>query len=326
MAERSRLKSWQQRDRLSRQYQLPSCGWLYGDLNPTGVVTMSSVRGEDEEIIGGAGEGPEAIAVLREKIEQLVATGRLPYYQLLFSDWIALLFNFMAFSYGSDMRFSVRCPHCKQFPPEPYVFALEKLPCVVLDEHPAFDKKTFHEPFTTPKLPPYDDVINFRLLRLEDMLETEKYYKQGLRAGMQGDFVRSYAMARHIVGINGEEVNTFEALDYVRHGTTGATLLAMRRAFNEVEPGYSLLVDLECGQPSCRAQFQVHVPEDGSFFRPKSDQHRVAAKAAFLDAQQGPRRTKLPGLGSDDSLAEGGLHPPDEQVHQGEEPQDQGEE
>jgi len=305
MAQQGRLKSWQHRDRLVRNYQLPSCGWLYGDLLPDGMVTMKAMRGEDEEIIAGAGEGAVALPVLRDKVEQLTDLGNLPYKQLLFSDWVALLFNFFGFSYGSEMAFSPKCPVCKEFPSEPHIKDLEELDCTVYDTEPGFERDKFHEPFTTEPLPPYNDTVTFRLLRIEDQIAAENFFKKGKKAGKRGDFVRSFAMAKHIVGVNGEEVNLFEALDYVRNGTTGATLLSLRREFASVEPGYYMNIDLNC--PQCGANFQVRLPEDGSFFRRVDSEHRQSKAAKALDAELRAGGTDLGGLGDDGSLAEGRL-------------------
>ena len=303
MAEQGRLKSWQTRDRPSRKYQLPSCGWLYDDLLPGGDVAMSSIRGEDEEIIGGAGEGAAALPVLRDILERLTDTGKLPYKRILFSDWLSLLFNFFAFSYGSEMSFGPKCPLCKQFPPQPYVRSLEELPCTIYDTDPLFDKKECKEPFVTQKLPPYDDVINFRLLRVEDQIKAEKFYRQGKAAGKRGNFVQSYAMAKHILGVNGEEVTLFEALDYVRNGTTGETMMALRREFSAREPGYFMTIDLVC--PLCNGGFDVRLPEDGSFFRRVDTQYREAQAAKTLDAELRSGEPVVPGLGGDDAVAEG---------------------
>jgi hypothetical protein len=282
---------------------LPSCGWLYGDLLPDGKVTMSAIRGEDEEIISGAGEGASALPVLREKLQQLTNMGRLPYPQLLFSDWLALLFNFFAFSYGSQMSFMPKCPSCRQFPSEPHVMDLAELPCTIYDEDPTMERDKFHEPFETKALPPHGDILTYRLLRVQDQIAAEDFYRKGLKAGKRGDFVRSYAMARHVVGVNGDEVNLFEALDYIRNGTTGETLMAFRREISEKEPGYNMTVDLTC--PLCGGAFDVHLPEDGSFFRRVDSESRRAKAATILDDELRSGGTQLPGLGGDDAVAKG---------------------
>jgi hypothetical protein len=284
-----RLKSWQQRDRLSREYQLPSCGWLYGDKLPDGKVTMSALRGEDEEIIGGAGGGTEALSVLRDVIGRLVDTKGLPYEELLFNDWIALLFNFFAFSYGSQLALETPCPNCKRLPQGSGAKDLVDLPCTIYAE--VFDQDTFIEPFETEPLPPYDDVIRFRLLRLQDQLEAEEYFRKGRAAGKSGDFVRSFATAKHIVGINGEEVNFFEAMDYVRVGTTGATVRALREEFSAVEPGYDMSIETRC--ESCGFIWNIRLPEDGSFFRGMGTQSRKNKRAKIRNDQPGAGESEL---------------------------------
>lgn len=302
MDRRSGLKFWQQRDRITRKMKLPSCGWLYGDLLPGGEVTVSAIRGENEEVLAGAGEGRAAMPVMRDILEQLTSTGRLPYNQLLFSDWNALMLNFFAFSYGATMQLKVKCPHCKEFPAEPYLIDVANLPCKVYDEMPAFvqDADTLpveqrdsavliREPFASPPLPPYGDVVHFRLLRVEDMIATENYFRKGNKMGKQGDFVRTYALAKHIVAIGAkgghqvEEVTLMEAMDYVRLGAPGETLVALRNAITNVEPGYDMVANLICPRSSCGAEFQIRIPEDGSFFRTSAAQHRKLAETTLLD-------------------------------------------
>jgi len=301
MTEQGRVKSWQMRDRLTRDYQLPSCGWLYGDQLPDGIVTMSGIRGEDEEIIGGAGEGAAALPVLRDKLQQLVDLKGLPYDQLLFSDWLALLFNYFAFSYGSDMAFSPRCPHCKHFPDNPHVRDISSLPSVIYKEVPGWSRDKITEPFSTGKLPPYNDVITFRLLRVADQKAAETYARKGQQAGKTGDFVRSFAMARYIEGINGEPVTTFEALDYIRKGTTGETLLALRHAFSMYEPGYDMNIYLTC--PKCKGVFSVRLPEDGSYFRALDSQSKQSKAAAALDDELRSGESELSRLVGNDAVA-----------------------
>jgi hypothetical protein len=283
---------------------------------------MSAIRGEDEEIIAGVGEGPEAVAILRDKLEQLVDTGALPYYQLLFSDWVALLFNFFAFSYGEDMHVRSRCPYCKEISEDPYGFSLEDLPCLVYEN--VFERKEITEPFTSPTLPPYDDVVNFRLLRLQDMVETEKYFQNARRAGKTGDFIRSYATAKHILAVNDEEVTLFEALDWVRNGATGAMLKKLRQEFNRITPGYEMAVYVKCHNGACRGEFPIKIPEDGSFFRSEDTVARKSAAAKVLDDELRSGREDVPGVGGDGAVAEGGFHHQAEPTHQGDGAQEAG--
>jgi hypothetical protein len=275
---------------------------------------MSSIRGEDEEIIGGAGEGAQALPVLRDKIEQLVNFGKLPYKRLLFSDWLATLFNFFAFSYGGDMAANVKCPHCKRLPLKPYLLMLEGLPCYVYEDDPTLQKEKFKEPFRTAALPPWDDVLDFRLLRMQDHLETEAYHKKGVSMGKEGNFTSSYAMAKHIVAINDEEVSTFEALDWVRNATTGKTTRAFREEISLREPGYSLNFEVNCSWRDCGAPFSIRMPEDGSFFRQSDSYTRKFKRPTVLVDESEPGGSELPGLGGDDSLAETGLRDSDESV------------
>lgn len=302
----SGAKFWQRRDRMTRQYKLPSCGWLYQDGQlPEGLATMSSIRGENEEILAGAGEGRQALPVLRNVMEQLVDTGKLPYKDLLFSDWHALLMNLFAFSYGSDMHLNVRCPHCKEFPPQPHAIDLANQPCVIYDDVPEMiqglegtqeedegeleeTKILIREPFRTAPLPPYGDIVSFKLLRLKDHIAAESYYEKGLKAGKPGEFIRSYAMAKQIISIKPkdgpeEEVSLMEAMDYIRHGADGQTLLALRQEFSKVEPGYNMFTTLTCPYPKCKASFQIRIPEDGSFFRQGGSKSRKHKETALCD-------------------------------------------
>jgi hypothetical protein len=315
MEKASRLRDWQQRKRPTREYTLPSSGWLYGDKLPGGVVEMTAIGGIDEETIAGAGEGAAAMPVLREKLSHLVNTGALPFNELLFSDFIALLFHYFAFSYGADMHFAPKCPHCREIPREPITRYLDELPCRVYEDDPTIKEGEFREPFVSQELPPWGDTIQYKLLRVQDMVDAEDYMKKAAAAGMEGDFMRSYATAKSIMGVNGEEVNLFLALDWVKNATTGETLRILREEISAQEPGYDMNIELTCPNPRCGATFSVRLPEDGSFFRLKNTQHRVAKAAKVLNDELRTRRQVLPGMGGDDAVAEGGLHHPDEPVH-----------
>jgi hypothetical protein len=71
------------------------------------------MRGEQEEVIAGAGGGLSASPALRHVVQQCLDTRGIPYERLLLEDWSACLLHILAYSMGADLvpLYPV-CPHC----------------------------------------------------------------------------------------------------------------------------------------------------------------------------------------------------------------------
>lgn len=244
-------------------YTVPSRGVFYGDKCPGGQVIIYPIRGEQEELLAGAGEGVEATPVFRHVVAQLVDLGGLPYEDLLLSDWVALLLNLLAFSYDPIMRFRPRCPHCHKFFPKS--INIEEMECKVVPEDKAHEWK---EPFEASPLPMSSAKVAWKLLRLRDMVSAEDWARQ--QESIQttpGSPLHTYTLAKHIISVNGEKKRILDAIDWVRDALA-RDLRALSGEFRKRETGYDLTPRFDC--PHCGGYFRTRLPLDGSFFRAAS--------------------------------------------------------
>lgn len=247
---------------LSRPILLPSRGFPYGR-GPSYSPVIQPIRGEQEELLAGAGEGSDISTVLRHVVAQVTDLQGLPYDDLLVSDWMALLLNIMAFSYNPILSFKPKCPQCKKF--QGHSKNIEEMECKVID--PA-EADLYKEPFETPPLPLSKDTITWRLLRIKDMIQAETYAKQREDAQVvPGNPFHTYIVARHIQKVKGKEVDMLRAMEWVRKAY-GKDLRVLKDEFDKKETGYDLSLKFTCVH--CGATFSSMVPLDGSFFRTAS--------------------------------------------------------
>lgn len=242
---------------------LPSLGVYYDNKVPSGKGTIIPIRGEQEELLAGAGDGVEASPVLRLVVDQLSDFNKYPSENLLVSDWIYTLLNILAFSYDPVLTFSPVCPeHGIRVPTS---INIEEMECVRVDPKRLDDWK---EPFETDPLPWSKDKITWRLLRIHDMEKIENYVSQVQDASMaQRKPGHIYTLARHIEAINGKKLKTIDKLTWVR-SAFGKDLRALQDAFNAKETGYNLRPKFKCPKGHW---FRARLPLDGRFFRSQGD-------------------------------------------------------
>jgi hypothetical protein len=92
-------------DAIRVPYKLPGAA-LYPKQYPgvAGSVLISPTRGAHDEALGGVSPDDHAgkVAMLRQVTSQRVDTQGIPWDELYFHDWIALMFHFLALSAGDD--------------------------------------------------------------------------------------------------------------------------------------------------------------------------------------------------------------------------------
>lgn len=242
---------------------LPSLGVFYENKVPGGKGKIFPIRGEQEELLAGAGDGVEASPVLRLVVDQLSDFNGLPSEELLVSDWIYILLNILAFSYDPILTFSPLCPdHAVRVPTS---IDIEKMECKRIDLK---QMDQWKEPFETEALPLCRDKIGWRLLRIHDFEEVESYVSQVQDASMSpGKPGHIYTMARHIETINGKKPKSAEKMQWVR-SAIGKDLRALQRAFDAKETGYNLRPKFRCPKGHW---FRARLPLDGRFFRGQGD-------------------------------------------------------
>jgi hypothetical protein len=276
---------------------LPSGGLLYGDHH--GAVVISPMRGEQEEIIAGAGEGLSATPALRHVVSQCVDCQGIPYEKLELSDWSAILLNVFALSMGEEnIPLYPVCPTCNtQFDGSR---PLSKVPCRVLrraqqgeatnwppetgqDEDEdlrilrdmgidgAGEQSAEQVYVSGPLVEPIDvplangQTVGIRYLRLEDLIQAEEFAErsQNTQATTPGSKLHSFIHARTIATIDGKRVGVLEAMKWVKQAPmpllAELRLAAERRSF-----GYELSPSFRC--PNGHS-FRQQLPLNGAMFR-----------------------------------------------------------
>jgi hypothetical protein len=276
---------------------LPSGGLLYGE--HSGGVIISPMRGEQEEIIAGAGDGLAATPALRHVVSQCVDCQGIPYEKLELSDWSAILLHIFSLSLGEDNipLFPV-CPTCNvQFDGSR---PLSQVPCRMLRRAQAGEPMTWppetaqdededlrilremgidggaapavQEVFVSGALVEPIDVplangqtIGIRYLRLEDLIQAEDFAErsQSTQATTPGSKLHSFIHARTISTIDGKRVGVMEAMKWVKAAPmpllSQLRLAAERRSF-----GYELSPSFKCPKGH---SFRQQLPLNGAMFR-----------------------------------------------------------
>jgi len=249
--------------------RLPSLGRLYKVPIPNGDIQITPIRGEQEELLAGAGQGVNAAIMLREVTKQLsVLPEGFPFPELLVSDWVAITFNIMAASYSPDLTLTPPCPACSFVLQE--TKNLSQLECVTADSFEE-GEEGYKEPFVIEELPLCKQRVEFRLLRLRDLQRIEEYSAQAKRKQAQmkmGDPTYTFTLASHIHSIDGNSnMSDLDRMRWVRK-CIARDLHVMRHHIDAKETGFNLRPEFSC--PSCGNMFRAQVPLD--FFRSFSSQ------------------------------------------------------
>lgn len=286
-------------DPLGRPLVLPSGGLLYGE--HSGEVIISPMRGEQEEILAGAGEGLQATPALRHIISQCVDCQGIPYEKLELSDWSAIMLHVLALSLGEDnIPLFPICPTCNiQFDGSR---PLTKVPCRVLRRAGNGEPTTWppettqdedgdlailrdmgldetgsaqaiaHQVYVSgPLVEPIEvtlangQTIGIRYLRLEDLIQAEDFAEraQSQHAQTPGSKLNSFIHARKIETIDGRRVGVLEAMRWVKQAPM-PLLSELRLADERRSFGYELSPSFRC--PNGHS-FREILPLNGAMFR-----------------------------------------------------------
>lgn len=286
-------------DPLGRPLALPSGGMLYGSHD--GTVIISPMRGEQEEIIAGAGDGLAATPALRHVVSQCVDLRGIPYEGLELSDWSAILLHVLALSLGEDnIPLYPTCPVCKvQFDGSR---SLANVPCRVIrraqqgedvtwpPETPADEDEDLRvlremgldtegaardaqQVFVTNAIEePVEIVlsnqqrIGWRYLRLADLIMAEEFAEKaqaGTDTSTPAGKLHSFIHARTIASIDGKRVGALEAMRFVKQAPL-PLLSELRLGGERRSFGYELSPSFRC--PSGHS-FRQQLPLNGAMFR-----------------------------------------------------------
>lgn len=289
-------------DPLACPYTLPSRGVFYPGHD--GKILIAPTRGGQEEVLSAAAQSdqPEAkLAALRYLTEQCFNLRGLEFSNLLIQDWQAAMIQFLAICVGTD-EVAIQPYHkaCKQS--SDVRIKLAELPQIQLRRAesgeeanwPVYDideslamlvsdieggeardrtrlvAADFGEPFKTPPLPHSNAVIEWRMLRISDLVKTEEFVSKTKEYNTKdrGSPLHTYLQARHIVSINGKKVSIPEAMAWIKAESTPA-LNFLRNEFISTSFGYETEPWVRCGK--CGGMFQTQLELDEGLFRKASN-------------------------------------------------------
>ncbi len=251
--------------KLSMPYTLPSNGVFYGDALPNGKVTISPIKGEQEEILSGMGDPSTAKKTLQHIVEQLVDLGDMSIQKMLVGDYQALVMNLMAFSYDPYISATTQCNACRKT--NQFHKAIFELECTTLSKETVSNPENY-----TVRFDSVEAEIEFRSLTIEDAEDIEQFARshraEAEARGSKPEYL--YTFVKHIVSINGKDAQAF-GVSKLRHWLgqlSGKDMTKLRDALNRVETGYNMKPTITCNH--CGNNYEVPLPEVSTFFRNKS--------------------------------------------------------
>lgn len=234
---------------------LPSQALCYGDSIPT-KMTIKSLTVKEEKMMFGSTQanGPE-----KALQACIVEPKKLDMKDLLPQDQHFLLYKLRIHTFGNMYDVSTKCPECDKK-------IVVSVDLDKLDIKPLSDE--YKEPFDL-KIP-NGDTLGIRLLRIRDneLIEEEAAKKARMYDDVdEGEAEYVLRMAKMIKSINGEEVMTPDALEYVEKMSSNDSAYLHYIIQNEFDFGYDSTVRCNC--PKCGEEIEFGLPMTSEFFRPK---------------------------------------------------------
>jgi hypothetical protein len=237
-----------------KEVDLPSRGLFYAGKMPGGRVTIKPISVMEEKYLVAA---RNRLAAADKILERCIIGACVTLPQMLMTDKFYLLLNLRAITYGPTYGFKLECKSCGA----EFKHSIELPQGLVVRS--ATDQAV--EPFDV-KLPFSGDTVSLRFLRGYDETEIEAYGRQ-LPATKEdeGDVTYAYRLSRHIVKINGEELDPVQRLSYIE-SAHGGDSLAIRSALDDRQTGADLELTATCTVASCRKTNTYQLPFTAEFF------------------------------------------------------------
>lgn len=235
---------------------LPSKGLLYEGKLPGGVIEFYDWGTDIEELFAGSSASTNAL--IDAVIKRTMKTQDIKPEELLSGDKLFIFFMCRSKAYGAEYGFPYRCSNCG-FQSRGSIRIPDDLEVIELDDDA-------EEPFEV-ELPISGDTLGFRLMRGKDEIEIEKYVTRIFKKSNPiGDPGYKYRWAKHIVTINGQEVeNVMKAQEYVSK-MTARDSQAFRKKIDETEPKFNFEIDVTCKK--CGNEDSMILPLGREFLDP----------------------------------------------------------
>lgn len=233
---------------------LPSKGLLYKDI--PAQLTIRAITTAEEKMIFGS---TSANSIERMMKACIVEPKNIDLKELLPCDEEYIMLKLRAHTYGSNYRIKTRCPHCSE--EQEVEMNLDELPVMYLDDN-------FQEPFSFT-LPVCGKEVEVRLLRNKDYEIARNQAKKIAKKAHLNAKELSYSirMAKHIVKIDGEEVDEGKAQQFVNtlHGQDSAYF------WYKIDESFQCGVDTDVEHTcvNCGEDIEVPFQMSSEFFRPR---------------------------------------------------------
>jgi len=243
----------------SREFPLPSRGFLYEGKVPGGIVKLAPMTVKEEKIL--LSSGPNKLQALNAVIDRCLLTKfqALEDYAVADKFYMLLMIRVLSFPSHIDYEFDVECSSCRALYSHT-VNLRDGLKSLVLNE-------TDKEPFFVT-LPICGKTLGLRYLRGRDEVAIERYGgKQKSGNDLAGDPSYIFRLASYIKTIDGQEVNAIHATRFVEN-LLSADSIMITQCVEEHTFGTELNVESRC--PKCQSANDQVMPFTIDFFRPRS--------------------------------------------------------
>lgn len=244
---------------IQETFDLPSAGRLYDGAIPSKVTLRAMTTMEEKQRLAGSGimNIPNIIKACSVKPADL-QIGKMKLFDVNF-----LMYKLRIVTYGSQYKVTLICRKCGH----KYTTVID-LDDINVNSVP----DDFKEPFEIGPLPVSGDVLETRLLSLDDYVRMEKESKKILAKYPDyiGDPEYILGYKYKISKINGEIPQDFELTNYVQ-GMHARDAAYFDSKYLKVSNGLGLDIDLVDICPKCGEEVEFSLPINDEFFRPSYD-------------------------------------------------------
>ena len=241
----------------SERIQLPSRGFRYAGRLPDGYVMVAPMTTREEAMLVSM-QG-DRLDLLNQVLDACLLTREVPLVEFLSGDRLFLLLSVRQITYGGSYHVQFQCPACRGS----VSFSLD----IPKDLSVRMLTEEDREPFEA-KLPVSGHTLGLRLLCVSDEMAILRQASRlaPARAGPNPTYL--YTIARHIVTIDGQEIDSTKALRLVE-GLVGKDSLVIRQTVEAHDCGPDFMIETVCGR--CGAAVREVMPLTVEFFRPKPE-------------------------------------------------------
>jgi len=241
----------------AERIQLPSRGFRYEGRLPDGYVMVAPMTTREEALLVSM-QG-DRLELLNQVLDACLLTRDVPLVEFLSGDRLFLLLSVRQITYGGSYHVEFPCPTCRG--------SISLVLDIPKDLTVRMLTEEDREPFET-KLPVLGHTVGLRLLRVSDEMAILRQASRVATARAGPNRTYLYTIARHIVTINGQEVDSTKALSLVE-GLVGKDSLAIRQTIEAHDCGPDFSIETACGR--CSALVREVMPLTVEFFRPKPE-------------------------------------------------------